>query len=221
MHFTNAPRIVIPDQHGSLTVLTKSPRILTYSRVSTSHHDQKPEVQTHELRRYCSARGWEIVEEIVDHGYSGGTENRPGLKRLMALARGREVDGVVVVKLDRLFRSLKHLVTTLDEFQALGILFVATKDNIDYSTPSGRLFVQVLASLAEFEKELLRERTILGLNHARAQGKRLGRPRHLKHDTVRRLHREGLTYREIASTVKLSKSAVHRSLKQTPHSFQT
>ncbi len=76
-------------------------RAITYSRVSTSHHDQNPEVQCAELRRYCSARGWAITEELIDHGFSGGSDQRPGLKRLLELARARAVDVVVVTKLDR------------------------------------------------------------------------------------------------------------------------
>lgn len=152
-------------------------KVVTYSRVSTAHHDQNPEIQIQELRRYCAARTWSIREELVDHGFSGASDNRPGLKKLLELVRSRKVDAVVVVKLDRLFRSLRHLVTTLDEFQSLKVQFVAIKDNVDYSTPSGRLFIQVLGSLAEFEKSLLRERTVMGLEYAKASGKILGRPR--------------------------------------------
>lgn len=105
--------------------------VATYSRVSTSHHGQNPDVQVYDLRRYCQARDWHVAHEIVDHGFSGGTDSRPGLKQLIALVRAREVDAVVVVKLDRLFRSLKHLVTMLEEFQALGVQFVAVRDNVD------------------------------------------------------------------------------------------
>ncbi|MBK8202816.1 MAG: recombinase family protein [Bdellovibrionales bacterium] len=152
-------------------------KVVTYSRVSTSNHGQNPDVQVHELRRYCEARGWIIEHEIVDHGFSGGTDIRPGLKQLFSLVRERKVDVVVVVKMDRLFRSLKHLVATLEEWQAVGIQFVATKDNIDYTTPAGRLLAQILGSLAEFEKSLLIERTMLGLEHARRSGKTLGRPK--------------------------------------------
>lgn len=187
-------------------------RVATYSRVSTSHHGQNPDVQVHELRRYCEARSWTVTHEIVDHGYSGGTDVRPGLKELFALVRSREVDVVVVVKLDRLFRSLKHLIVTLEEFQALGLLFVATKDNVDYSTPAGRLFVQVLASLAEFEKGLLRERTVMGLMHARAQGKRLGRPRLNKELEIQRLKARGLSYRQIESELNISRGSIQRAL---------
>ena len=188
-------------------------RIATYSRVSTIHHDQNPEVQVNELRRYCQARSWTIAHEIVDRGYTGGNDQRPGLKQLLQLIRSREVDVVIVVKLDRLFRSLKHLVTTLEELQALGVQFIATKDNVDYSTPSGRLFVQVLGSLAEFEKSLLRERTIMGLDHARANGKRLGRPPIADREAIVRLREQGLTYSEIQNQLGASRGAIYRSLK--------
>lgn len=187
-------------------------KIVTYSRVSTSHKDQKPEVQVEELRRYCAARGWVIAHEIVDHGYSGGTDSRPGLKRLMELVRSREVDCVVVVKLDRLFRSLKHLVTVLEEMQALKVLFVATKDNVDYSTPSGRLFVQVLGSLSEFERALVRERTLMGLAHARAKGKVLGRPRTGPESQIRELRAAGNSYRSIRRQLGCAMGTIQRAL---------
>ena len=193
-------------------------RVITYSRVSTDDKGQNPEVQTAELRRYCSARGWQLVEEIVDHGFSGGTDRRPGLSRLMAAVRSREVDAVIVVKLDRLFRSLKHLVHTLDDFQTLGVTFVAVKDNVDYSTPSGRFFVQILGSLAEFEKSLLRERTMMGLAHARSVGKTLGRPRITNDDAIIELARRGLSYRAIQNQLKVSAGAVWRALKSAPKS---
>ena len=188
-------------------------RVATYSRVSTSHHEQNPDIQINDLRRYCQARSWAITHEIVDHGYSGAHDQRPGLRQLLELVRSREVDIVVVVKLDRLFRSLKHLVTTLDEFQALGVQFVATKDNVDYSTPSGRLFVQMLGSLAEFEKSLLRERTIMGLEHAKASGKRLGRPPTADREAIVLLREQGLTYTEIQNRLGVSRGAIYRSLK--------
>ena len=190
-------------------------KIATYSRVSTSHHDQNPEVQVAELRRYCSSRQWQISEEIVDHGYSGSTDQRPGLKRLMVLVRSGAIDVLVVVKMDRLFRSLKHLVTTLDEFNDLGVQFIATKDNVDYSTPSGRLFVQVLGSLAEFEKSLLRERTLIGLNFARAAGKRLGRPSLHQAEQIRELRSQGLSYRHIAKK-GFSMGSISRALSGAP-----
>ncbi len=190
-------------------------RVATYSRVSTAHHDQNPEIQVNELRRYCLARSWTITHEIVDHGYTGANDQRPGLKELLQLVRSREVDVVVVVvvKLDRLFRSLKHLVTVLDELNELNIQFIATKDNVDYSTPSGRLFVQVLGSLAEFEKSLLRERTLMGLQHARSIGKRLGRPPTSDREAIVKLREQGLTYTEIQNRLGVSRGAIYRTLK--------
>lgn len=191
-------------------------KVVTYSRVSTSNHGQNPDVQAHELRRYCEARGWIIEHEIVDHGFSGGTDVRPGLKQLFSLVRERKVDVVVVVKMDRLFRSLKHLVATLEEWQAVGIQFVATKDNIDYTTPAGRLLAQILGSLAEFEKSLLIERTILGLEHARRSGKTLGRPKIRDDQKIIALRSSGLSYTAIQKELGISRGAISRALQAVP-----
>jgi DNA invertase Pin-like site-specific DNA recombinase len=187
-------------------------RALIYARVSTSHHDQKPEAQIEELRRYCTARGWDISDEIVDHGYSGGTDQRPGLKRLMALVRARNVDVVVVTKLDRFARSLKHLVAALDEFSSLGVLFVSVGDQIDLTTASGRLMLHLLAAFAEFERGLIRERTLAGLAFARSQGKRLGRPKTRPDAEILRLRAQGASYSQIQRQLKISRPSIHRAL---------
>jgi DNA invertase Pin-like site-specific DNA recombinase len=196
--------------------MTSAQKTIIYARVSTSHHDQRPEIQINELRRFCAARGWEIAHEITDHGYSGSSDTRPGFKKLLQLVRSREVDAVVVVKLDRLFRGLKHLVSTLEEFQSLGIAFVATKDSVDYTTPSGRLFVQILGSLAEFEKSLLRERTMMGLEHARSLGKKLGRPKKTNDNAIVTLSKQGLSQRAIQKKLRVSKGAIWRALGSAP-----
>ncbi len=188
-------------------------RIATYSRVSTSHHNQKPEVQIHELRRYCEARGWAIEYELVDHGYSGSSDHRPSLRQLFSLVKERKIDIVVVVKMDRLFRSLKHLVSTLEEWQSLGVQFVAVKDNIDYTTPAGRLLAQILGSLAEFEKSLLVERTILGLEHAKRSGKILGRPKTANFDKIVELRQQGLSYTQIQKQLGVGRGSIFRALK--------
>jgi DNA invertase Pin-like site-specific DNA recombinase len=134
------------------------------------------------------------------------------LKQLLQLVRAREVDAVAVVKLDRLFRSLKHLVNTLSEFEALGVKFIATRDQVDMTTPAGRMFVQILGSLGEFERALIRERIMLGLDYARSRGKRLGRPKVNDDQAVRKLRGEGLSYQTIQRRLGVSKGAVCRAL---------
>ena len=190
-------------------------KAVTYSRVSTSDKGQNPEVQRDELRRFCLARGWEITIEVVDHGFSGGTDQRPGLKQLLTLVRARRVDVVVVTKLDRLARSLRHLVTLLDEFTVLGVQFVSIHDQIDLTTASGRLMLHIIAAFAEFERSLIRERTLLGLAHALRQGKKLGRPRTRDDQAILRLHANGLALREIARQLHTSLGAVQRAIKSS------
>jgi len=186
-------------------------KVATYSRVSTNKREQKPEVQVQELRRYCRARRFKIDYELIDRA-SGGGSGRTGLKRLLELCRAREVDAVIVVKMDRFFRSLKHLVNTLSEFEALGVKFIATRDQVDLTTPAGRMFVQILGSLAEFERELIRERVILGLEHAKSRGTRLGRPKTRDDQKIKLLRKNGLTYAQIQKTLGVSKGAVCRAL---------
>lgn len=189
-------------------------KVVIYARVSTSHHDQNPDIQVQELRRYCQARGWQVADEIVDFA-SGGTDKRDGLQRLLGLVESGAVECVAVTKLDRLFRSLKQLVVALDGFQSKGVAFVATKDAIDYTTPSGRLFTQILGSLAEFERSLVRERTILGLQYAKCiKGKSLGRPKLLRNvELISHLKSQGLSTRKIANLVGCSQATVVRELR--------
>lgn len=195
-------------------------RAAIYSRVSTSDKGQNPEVQATALREFTGARGWIITAEIVDHGYSGGTDKRPGLIELMALVRARKVDVVVVAKLDRLFRSLKHMIGALEEFEALGVKFVSLGDSFDMSTPAGRMLVHILASFGEFERALIRERTLAGLAHARSQGRIGGRPRTVDEKRIRELRAKGLSIRKIATELGVSKSSVHASVQKSPHKLE-
>lgn len=149
-------------------------RAAIYARVST--FDQEPENQLVELRRYASARGWQ-VKEHVDHGISGAKERRPALDALLADAKRRRFDVLVVWRLDRLGRNLRHLIVLLEELQALGIAFVSLGEGIDATTPAGKLQMHILGAIAEFERARIVERVKAGLQRARAQGKRLGRPR--------------------------------------------
>lgn len=189
-------------------------RVLIYSRVSTT--DQNPQIQVSELKQYCVARQWSVLEEITDLGFTGANDKRPGLQRLLALAKSRKIDVVVVVKLDRLFRSLKHLITTLHEFTELGVEFISIKDQIDMTTASGRLMVHMLGAFSEFEKSLIVERTIAGINHARNQGKRLGRPLVADQEEIRRLRRQGLSYRKIMTKLNVSMGVVCRAIETAP-----
>jgi DNA invertase Pin-like site-specific DNA recombinase len=160
--------------------LRKSPReisrVALYARVSTVNSGQDPTMQTRELEEYCQQRGWEIAGCYVDTRVSGAKDSRPELNRLMADAHQRHFDAVPVWKLDRFGRSLRHLVNALAEFEALGISFVSLRDNLDLSTPSGRLMSQIIAAMAEFERSLIVERVKAGMRNARAKGKRIGRP---------------------------------------------
>jgi len=192
-------------------------KVITYSRVSTER-EQSPDAQRAELSRYCAARNWVVTAEIVDHGFSGGTDKRPGLKQLLALVRTRKVDTVVVLKMDRLARSLRHLLSLLDEFSTLGVTFVSIGDQVDMSTPTGRLMTHLLGAFAEFERALVRERTMLGLAHARLIGKRLGRPKLRDDHTIQKLRAEGLSYRAIRHRLGVSMGAVSRALRAAPKS---
>jgi DNA invertase Pin-like site-specific DNA recombinase len=149
-------------------------RAAVYARVST--FEQEPENQLAELRRYAAAREWTITE-YVDRGISGAKDHRPALDRLVTDARRRRVDVVVCWRLDRLGRNLRHLITLLEELQALGVAFVSLAEGIDATTPAGKLQMHILGAIAEFERARIAERVKAGLQRARAQGKRLGRPR--------------------------------------------
>jgi DNA invertase Pin-like site-specific DNA recombinase len=149
-------------------------RAAIYARVSTL--DQEPENQLLELKHYSEARGWD-VREYVDRGVSGAKDKRPALDQLIVDAKRRKFDVLVCWRLDRLGRNLKHLITLLDDLQALGVAFVSLAEGIDATTPAGKLQMHILGAIAEFERERIRERVLAGLQRARTQGKRLGRPR--------------------------------------------
>lgn len=154
----------------------KQERVALYARVSTTGERQDPEMQLAELREMAARRGWTIFDEYVDR-MSGTKESRPNLDRLMADALERRFDFVLVWKIDRWGRSLKHLVMTLADLDSYGVSFVSMRDNLDLSTPSGRLMMQLLGAMAEFERSLIVERVHSGLKRARAKGRTLGRPR--------------------------------------------
>ena len=148
-----------------------------YARVSTANNGQDPTVQTRELEEYCQRRGWKVADQYIDVGISGAKEKRPELSRLMADAHRRKFDTVIVWKFDRFARSVSHLLRALETFKALGIEFVSLSEQMDTSTPTGKMVFTVLGAVAELERSLIAERVKAGLRNARAKGKRLGRPR--------------------------------------------
>ena len=187
-------------------------RAAIYARVSTV--DQEPENQLQELRRYVDARGWTAVE-YVDRGVSGAKDRRPALDQLLADARRRRFDVLVCWRLDRLGRNLRHLITLLDDLQALGVAFVSLAEGIDATTPAGRLQMHILGAIAEFERGRIVERVRAGLARARAQGQRLGRPRR-QIDPERLARVAGLPEREAARRLGIPRSTLQRWLAQKP-----
>ena len=202
------------------------PQIAIYARVSTANNGQDPTMQTRELEEYCQRRGWGIAGTYVDAGVSGAKDSRPELNRLMADAHHRRFSAVLVWKLDRFGRSLRHLVNALAEFEALGVAFISLKDNLDLSTPAGRLMFQIIGAMAEFERSLIVERVKAGMRNAKAKGKRIGRPprRYLGPDTrkaVAQAYRKGEgSLRQVAVRFGTSVGMVQRCVSaQRPESL--
>jgi len=184
-----------------------------YARVSTNH-GQDPELQLTELREYATKRGWEITE-FVDVGVSGSKDSRPQLDAMMKLAKARKLDVIAVWKLDRFGRSLRHLVDALAELQAVDVMFVSLRDNLDLTTPAGRMMFHVIGAMAEFERELAKERIKAGLTVARSKGTKLGRPkvkreRDADAKLIRQLRGDGQSYGEIADELGRSKTDIYR-----------
>jgi putative DNA-invertase from lambdoid prophage Rac len=184
-----------------------------YARVSTLDKGQDTEVQLRDLRSYAQARGWIVAGEYVDRGQSGAKDRRPELDRLMTDVKKRKVDLILCWRLDRLGRSLKHLILTLDELQSVGVGFVSYNENLDLTTSTGRLMFQLLGAFAEFERNLIKERVKAGLANAKAKGAKLGRPSpEFDEDELIRLRKSGVTIRRIAERLNLRKSFVHKTL---------
>ena len=151
-------------------------RVAIYARVSTTNHGQDVTLQTRELEQFAQARGWHVVGSYVDAGVSGSKDSRPELNRLMADAHKRRFDVICVWRFDRFARSVSHLLRALETFKALGIDFVSFSEQMDTSTPAGKMVFTVLGAVAELERLLIVERVRAGMRNARARGKRIGRP---------------------------------------------
>ncbi len=159
-------------------------------------------MQLRELREYCERRGWTLTDEYVDAGISGTKEKRPELDRLLTDAHRRKFDAVVVWRFDRFARSVSHLLRALETFSSLGIDFVSLSEQVDTSTPAGKLVFTVLGAVAELERSLIVERVRAGLRNARAKGKRLGRPRSgVDQAAIKRLRAQGASWRAVGAAL--------------------
>jgi putative DNA-invertase from lambdoid prophage Rac len=182
-----------------------------YARVSTYDQQTLP-MQNRAMREYAARRGWTIVMQVREVG--SGAAQRQAREKLLQAARRRDIDVVLVLRLDRWGRSVTDLLTTLQELDHLDVGFVSLTEALDLTTPTGRAMAGLLAVFAEFEREILRERVRAGLAHARQNGKKLGRPitAGLHGDQVRKLHRAGVSKSEIARRMQIGRTSVRRIL---------
>src|SRR6201988_2543440 len=195
-----ASRIVRQESSEPTTV-----RAALYARVSTLNGSQDPSMQTRELEEYCQRRGWQVYETYVDNGVSGKKDSRPQLNRMVQDAHERRFDVVVVWRFDRFARSVSHLLRALETFNTLGIQFVSLSEQVDTSTPAGKLVFTVLGAVAELERCLIAERVRAGLRNARAKGKHLGRPRSgVNAVEINRLRAQGASWRAVGAALGVS-----------------
>lgn len=182
-----------------------------YARTST--REQSAANQIPELRQYARARGWQVCE-FIDEGVSGARDRRPALDEMLKQARRRKIDAILCWRLDRLGRSLRHLVLTLEELESLNITFVSLNEGIDFGTAAGKLQLHVLAALSEFERARISERVHAGMERARRNGRRIGRPRRriTDEDLRRTTH---LSVRNAAAAIGVSRAVLHRARQAT------
>ena len=189
-------------------------RAALYMRISTKGHGQTTDTQAVALREYAERRGFQVVDEYRDEGISGAKDRRPQLDRMMQDARKRRFDAVLVARFDRFARSTKHLVLALEEFSSLGVDFISLNESIDTSSPMGRMVFTVIAAVAELERSIIRERVVMGLDRAKRQGKRLGRPKtFVSESKIQQLASDGLSLRQIAEHMGVSHTKVARLLR--------
>jgi DNA invertase Pin-like site-specific DNA recombinase len=188
-------------------------RAALYCRVSTV--DQHPETQLHDLRQFAAQRGLQIVQEYVDHGFCGARARRPELDRMMEDARRHKFDILMVWACDRLARSTKHLLQTLDELNGFGIQFLSQREAIDTEGPLGRAIIVIVSAMAELERCIIIERVRAGMRRAKLEGRRIGRePLQVNLAALLRDRERGLSLNQLAKAHGISKASVCRVLKQ-------
>lgn len=186
-------------------------KIAIYARISTYDQQTLP-IQISAMKKYAKTRGWNIVKTVSDIG--SGASDRAQREDLLAAARRREIDAILVWKLDRWGRSLADLVTTFNELNALDVGFISVTKALDFTTPSGRALAGMLALFAEFEHGILRERIKAGIAKAKEQGKPNGRPKSafLKKPEILSFHKKGISNSEIAKRLGIGRTSLIRIL---------
>ena len=205
---TNSLIVGVPDCSPVMGTI----RVARYLRVSKVEQD--PQLQDDETAEFIERRGWEVADTYIDHGFSGAKDRRPDLDRLLEDARRRrKFEAVVCWRSDRLFRSLRHMVLTLDDLASYNVGFISVTEPFDTTCPSGKLLMHIVAAMSEFERSILIERVKAGVAAARRRGERLGRPRaRLDGDELRRLRDEGWTMRRLAEHMGVGASTIQRRL---------
>jgi len=188
-------------------------KVAIYARVSTK--EQNVQMQLDLCRKYCERGGHEIFDEYIDVGESGAKDSRPAFDEMLKYMRRYRFHAVCVYKLDRIGRSIAHLIKLFEEFKVKNVHFISVTQNIDSNTAEGRMFMHMMMALAEYERELTVDRVKSGLERARRQGKRLGRPPNdVDRYAILRLRNEGMSLRKIASQLNYTLSAVQRCIKK-------
>jgi DNA invertase Pin-like site-specific DNA recombinase len=184
-------------------------RVIIYARVSTK--EQSVDMQISDLRTYAQARGLNIIKEYIDCA-SGSRNDRENYQKLFAEVRKRRTDSVLVWKFDRFARSTKELINALEEFNNLRVDFISFKENIDTSTPAGKILFTMISAFAEFERSIIRERVIAGIEKAKLKGIKFGRPRipRLTVKTALEMKAAGANYKDICKKLGISKSGYYK-----------
>lgn len=187
-------------------------KIAIYARVSTNNKGQDVDMQLIDMRNCIEPKGWSLFKEYVDRGVSGSKSSRPQLDKLMRDAAEKKFDAVLVWKLDRFGRSVRHLVNAIAELESFGVAFISLKDSIDLTTAQGRLMFQIIAAMAEFERELIRERVKAGMSNARSKGKQIGRPSlGITRDQIVALKASGASWNDVSEALSCSLATAKRA----------
>lgn len=197
----------------------KKERVAIYTRVSPKPKEKNErstslDNQKEIVEKYAEARGWSHTQLYQDEMYSGRNEGRPALKLLLEDARKRRIDIIIVYKLDRFFRSLKHMINTMQELEEIGVKFISVKENIDFSTSAGRLMFHIISAMAEFEADIIKERTQDTIAARKERGEGWGRPVKLNHDKIIDLYDQGLSYNQVAKKIGCSKAGIAKIIQK-------